>query len=85
MAEPWFVSQPGSVQEDDGLLVVRGLNIDTNLATVYILDAHSMTEVYAATAPSSVPFGFHNRFYTKAQLGMARTTVQQIVRYCKRS
>ncbi len=70
LAEPWFVSQPGATQEDQGIVVVRGLDIDLNKALVYLLDAHTMHLIYTTLAPASVPFGFHNRFYTRAQLGM---------------
>ncbi len=70
LAEPWFVSQPGSYQEDQGFIVVRGLDIDQNKALVYILDAKTMHLIYSTLAPASVPFGFHNRFYTRADLGM---------------
>lgn len=35
-----------------------------------VLDAITMTETGRAYVPISIPFGFHNRFYSKQELGL---------------
>ncbi|VDD93969.1 unnamed protein product [Enterobius vermicularis] len=68
--EPYFVARPGSRKEDDGVLLVRALDLQENKGMLIVLDAITMTETGRAYVPISIPFGFHNRFYSKQELGL---------------
>ncbi|KAI6235749.1 hypothetical protein M3Y95_00084400 [Aphelenchoides besseyi] len=68
--EPWFVSRPDAHREDDGVLIVRALDIAENKGVLLIVDATTMSEIGRAYVPISIPFGFHNRFFSKRELGM---------------
>jgi len=65
LLEPYFVQKPGTKDEDDGVIVSRGLDTSINKTRVYVLDAKTMEQVGEILAPSDVPFGFHERFYLK--------------------
>uniref|UniRef100_A0AC35U8D3 Carotenoid oxygenase n=1 Tax=Rhabditophanes sp. KR3021 TaxID=114890 RepID=A0AC35U8D3_9BILA len=68
--EPYFIPTPGATTEDDGVLLVRGLELNTNKASLLVINATSMTEIGRAHVGISIPFGFHNRFFSKLDLGM---------------
>ncbi|CAJ0949347.1 unnamed protein product, partial [Mesorhabditis belari] len=68
--EPWFVARPDSRREDDGVLLVRALDLHENKGVLLVLDATTMSEVGRAYVPISIPFGFHNRFFSKKDLGL---------------
>ncbi|KAK5976236.1 hypothetical protein GCK32_016064, partial [Trichostrongylus colubriformis] len=68
--EPWFVPKPDSRKEDDGVLLIRALDVVENKAMLLVIDAETMKEIGRAFVPISIPFGFHNRFYTKQDLGL---------------
>ncbi|RCN42158.1 hypothetical protein ANCCAN_11900 [Ancylostoma caninum] len=68
--EPWFVAKPDARKEDDGVLLVRALDIHENKALLLVIDAESMKEIGRAFVPISIPFGFHNRFFSKHDLGL---------------
>lgn len=70
VSEPWFVPKPGSQQEDDGLLLVRGLDTSTKKSMLFVVNAQTMQETGRADAPIAVPFGFHNRYYSKREIGL---------------
>lgn len=70
LAEPYFVQKPGTTEEDDGVLVVRGLDSFINKTRVYVLNAKTLEQVGEILAPTLTPFGFHERFYTKESLGL---------------
>ncbi|VDL70728.1 unnamed protein product [Nippostrongylus brasiliensis] len=68
--EPWFVAKPDARKEDDGVLLVRALDVNENKGLLLVIDAETMNEVGRAFVPISIPFGFHNRFYSKEELGL---------------
>lgn len=79
--EPQFIPNPGSTEEDDGVVIVRGLDVQSGkgkrffkveiyfLGMVIIINAKTMTEVGTAVVPISIPFGFHNRFFSMGSSG----------------
>lgn len=73
LGEPYFVARPEAVSEDDGVLLVRGLDVSLNKSRVFIVDALSMKKIGEIIAPDIVPFGFHNRYYSKADLNLPPT------------
>ena len=70
VSEPWFVANPGSREEDDGVLLIRGLDTATKRTPLLVVNAKTMEEAGRAEAHTPVPFGFHNRFYFKKDLGI---------------
>ncbi|EYC34593.1 hypothetical protein Y032_0001g485 [Ancylostoma ceylanicum] len=68
--EPWFVAKPDARKEDDGVLLVRALDVHENKALLLVIDAGTMKEIGRAFVPISIPFGFHNRFFSKQDLGL---------------
>ncbi|CAI5454457.1 unnamed protein product [Caenorhabditis angaria] len=68
--EPWFVQKPETKKEDEGVLLVRGLDTAENKGVLIVLDAEKMVELGRAYVPISIPFGFHNRFFSKKDLGL---------------
>lgn len=70
LSEPYFVPKPGSKDEDDGVLVVRGLDTSVNKTRVYVIDAKTMTKTGEILSPYFTPFGLHERFYTREALGL---------------
>ncbi|KAK0396793.1 hypothetical protein QR680_001859 [Steinernema hermaphroditum] len=66
--EPWFVPRPQASREDDGVLLIRALDLQENKGVLLVVDATTMTEVGRAHVPISVPFGFHNRFFARDEL-----------------
>lgn len=77
LSEPIFVERPGAKLEDDGVIVARGLDPSINKTRVYILDAKTLKKVGEVVGPTVVPFGFHNKFYTKMELGMKPGKVER--------
>ncbi|KAI6176686.1 hypothetical protein M3Y97_00825900 [Aphelenchoides bicaudatus] len=70
MHEPWFVARPDASREDDGVLIIRALDVAENKGVLLIVDATTMAEIGRAYVPISIPFGFHNRFFSKRELGI---------------
>ncbi|CAB3400403.1 unnamed protein product [Caenorhabditis bovis] len=68
--EPWFVQKPDTKKEDEGVLLVRGLDTAENKGVLLVIDAENMVELGRAYVPISIPFGFHNRFFSKKDLGL---------------
>uniref|UniRef100_A0A1I7Z3C5 Carotenoid oxygenase n=1 Tax=Steinernema glaseri TaxID=37863 RepID=A0A1I7Z3C5_9BILA len=69
--EPWFVPKPDASREDDGVLLIRALDLQENKGVLLVVDATTMTEVGRAHVPISVPFGFHNRFFARDELDVS--------------
>jgi len=69
-SEPYFVPKPGGTEEEDGVLVTRAFDVSINRTRIYVIDAKSMNKVGEILSPYYTPFGLHERFYTKQQLGM---------------
>ncbi|MDP3794710.1 MAG: carotenoid oxygenase family protein [bacterium] len=60
--EPVFVPQPGTAQEDAGVIISIVLSGATQRSSLLILDARSLTEVGRAEIPHHIPFGFHGQY-----------------------
>jgi carotenoid cleavage dioxygenase-like enzyme len=60
--EPVFVARPGSVDEDDGVLLSVVFDADTVTSYLLVLDARDLRELARAEAPHRIPFGFHGMF-----------------------
>lgn len=57
--EPIFVSRPGAVEEDDGVILSLVLDMVHHRSFLLILDAHDFIEIARAEAPHAIPFGIH--------------------------
>ncbi len=60
--EPVFVSRPGSVDEDDGVLLSVVLDGRRDTSFLLVLDASDLSELARAEVPHHIPFSFHGRF-----------------------
>lgn len=72
--EPYFISSPGAINEDDGVLLVRGLDLLKNKASLIVINATTMKEIGRSHVGINIPFGFHNRFFSRQSLGMKSTS-----------
>ncbi|CAD5117767.1 unnamed protein product [Dimorphilus gyrociliatus] len=63
-SEVWFERRPGSVYEDDGVLM--SVILDTIRRTSYlaILDARTLLLLHAIDFPTYVPFTMHGKFFS---------------------
>ena len=62
--EPIFVGRPGAVDEDDGVIVMSGIDGAQEKGFVIAYDAKDMKEVFRATAPRKTLFGVHSKFFS---------------------
>jgi beta,beta-carotene 9',10'-dioxygenase len=60
--EPVFVQNPGSADEDDGVLLSVVLDATNATSFLLVLDANSMSELARAQVPHHIPLGFHGQF-----------------------
>ncbi len=60
--EPVFVAEPGTEDEDRGVLLSVVLDAEAGHSMLVILDAGTFTELARAEVPHVVPFGFHGQF-----------------------
>jgi beta,beta-carotene 9',10'-dioxygenase len=67
LGEPMFVPRPTGEREDDGVLLSVATYPDDEAAQLLILDAATLNERARATAPHSLPYGFHGQFYRELQ------------------
>jgi carotenoid cleavage dioxygenase-like enzyme len=61
--EPVFVPRPGSVQEDDGLVLSIVLDSNKKNSFLLVLNAQSFEEIARAEVPHHIPYGFHGQYY----------------------
>lgn len=61
--EAFFVARPGSVDEDDGVLLVNVLDTATQESQIVLFDAKTLEITNSATLPTNIPFGTHGRFF----------------------
>lgn len=61
--EPQFIPRPNPMSEDDGVLLVQGVDGVKNKGFLAIIDAKTMTLISHMTAPGVARFGLHNRFF----------------------
>jgi len=62
--EPIFVGRPGAEDEDDGVIVMSGIDGAQEKGYVIIYDAKDMEEIFRATAPRKTLFGVHSKFFS---------------------
>ena len=62
-SEPTFVPRPGSIEEDDGILIDIILDGEKGKSYVGIFDAKTMKLMNKAYLPTVVPFLFHGRLF----------------------
>lgn len=64
--EPIFIKTPGSVEEDDGLLLVPIMTVrDGDSPFVLILSAKNLSEIARIEIPRMLPPGFHSHYVEK--------------------
>lgn len=61
-SEPWFVPRPGSVQEDDGVVLTLALNGLIGKGVLYVLDAGTLDVLATIQLPVVVNLKTHGRF-----------------------
>merc|ERR1711971_1210788 len=62
--EPLFVARPGAVDEDDGEVVMSGIDGGKEKGYVIIYNAADMKEIFRATSTKKTLFGVHSKFYS---------------------
>ena len=62
--EPIFVARPGAVDEDDGVVVMSGIDGGKEKGYVIVYNAKTMEVLFRATAPRKTLFGVHSKFYS---------------------
>jgi beta,beta-carotene 9',10'-dioxygenase len=60
--EPIFVREPGTDDEDAGVVLSVVLDAAAGKSSLVVLDARSFQELARAEAPHHIPFGFHGQF-----------------------
>ena len=66
-----FVPRPGSEDEEDGVLLVTGQNLNKNLGFVVVLDAETLEKLAEIGAPDATPpSAGHSDFYYFTELGI---------------
>ncbi|KAK3578908.1 hypothetical protein CHS0354_035529 [Potamilus streckersoni] len=63
--EPWFISTPEASREDDGVLLLPMLDIQTGKTTFTIFNATDLTIITKSILPTSNPFATHGRFFNE--------------------
>ena len=61
--EPYFIPAPNAVKEDDGVVLVMGIDGQKQKGFVQVYNATNMELMTHATAPKLTLFGIHSRFY----------------------
>ena len=61
--EPYFIQAPNAVNEDDGVILVSGIDGEKKKGFLRVYNASSMELMTHATAPKLSLFGIHSRFY----------------------
>jgi beta,beta-carotene 9',10'-dioxygenase len=65
--EPIFVREPGTEDEDSGVVLSVVLDAGAGKSSLVVLDARSFEELARAEAPHHIPFGFHGQFLRAPQ------------------
>jgi carotenoid cleavage dioxygenase-like enzyme len=61
--EPIFVPAPNATAEDDGVVIMGGINGRDKVGFVMVFNATNMDLLYHADAPKLTLFGIHSKFY----------------------
>ncbi|XP_026138906.1 beta-carotene oxygenase 2b [Carassius auratus] len=65
-SEPIFVSSPGAVEEDDGVILSVVITPNQDKSTfLLVLDAKTFEELGRAEVPVNIPYGFHGTFQNR--------------------
>jgi hypothetical protein len=62
-SEPLFITMAEDGEEDDGVLVMSGIDANTEKAFILILNAKNMKPEYQGLAPELGLMGLHSEFY----------------------
>jgi beta,beta-carotene 9',10'-dioxygenase len=65
--EPIFVREPGTEDEDAGVVLSVVLDAPAGRSFLLVLDARTFEELARAEAPHHIPFGFHGQFLRESQ------------------
>ena len=61
--EPIFVADPNGTEEDDGLILMSGVDGGKEKGFIIVYNATNMEEIYRGTAPKKTLLGLHSKFY----------------------
>jgi len=62
-SEPIFVARPNAVQEDDGVVLMSGIDGGRSKGFLMVYNASNMEVLLHATAPKLSLFGVHSKFF----------------------
>ena len=65
--ELFFVARPGSVEEDDGVLITVVFDGEQRRSYLLLLDGKTFTEVDRSYLPFRIPFSFHGNWFPALQ------------------
>lgn len=65
--EPHFVARPNSSKEDDGILLVLGLDGVKRSSYIAVYDARTMIQINIAWLPTPIPFSLHGNYFPGQQ------------------
>jgi len=75
VSEPYFIDNPESEVEDDGLIVVSVFDEKIGLNRFLMIDAHTMKPVSDTKLPIRLPMTLHAQFFPKASAGLSQAPV----------
>ena len=61
--EPIFVADPEGTEEDDGVILMSGVDGGKEKGFIMVYNASNMEELYYGTAPKKTLLGLHSKFY----------------------
>lgn len=61
--EPIFVADPSGSEEDDGVILMSGVDGGKAKGFIMIYNAKTMEEIYLGTAPEKTLLGLHSKFF----------------------
>ena len=61
--EPIFVASPGATEEDDGVVMMSGVDGDQEKGFIIIFNATNMDVIYQGRAPKKTLIGLHSKFF----------------------
>ena len=62
--EPIFVADPEGTEENDGVILMSGVDGGNERGFIIVYDASNMEELYRGTAPKKTLLGLHSKFYS---------------------
>ena len=61
--EPIFLASPNAVAEDDGVLMISGIDGEQEKGFLMVFNATNLEQIYHATAPKLTLYGVHAKFF----------------------